>query len=102
MAEHSPGGGRRRQPPSGFQQAPWKRHRRSSASSGGALRGALPAEDILYRWHGPTFVAALNRAAAIEPVRAEVRRLFPIVPPLDALQRKVEIFTATQLSHDNI
>lgn len=91
------------------------------------FRGALPAEDVLYRWHGPTFVAILNRAAAIDSVRAEVRRfadkkleknfligsrsvslpiatnwtILPIVQPLDALLRKVEIFTATQLSHDN-
>jgi hypothetical protein len=28
--------------------------------------------------------------------------IFPIVPPLDALLRKLEIFTAAQKSHDHV
>ena len=86
---------------------------------------ALPSGDKLYRWEGPVLMAVLNRTAAIESVRAEVRRfaekkleksfltgsrsvvlpisttwaIFPILPPLEALLRKVEIFTAVQKSH---
>jgi GGDEF domain-containing protein len=98
------------------------------AVSAAHFRGALPAEDILYRWEGPALLAVLNRTGTIDSVRAEVRRfadkkleknfliglrsvllpistnwtIFPIVPPLEALLRKVEIFMATQLSHDNV
>jgi len=90
------------------------------------FRGALHAEDKLYRWNGPAFVAVISRTADIGSVREEVRRfadkklekifvigsrsvllpisaswaIFPIVQPIDALLRKVEIFTAAQISHD--
>lgn len=90
------------------------------------FRGALPAEDILYRWHGPALVAVLSRTSDIGYVRDEIRlfaekkleknfaigsrsvllpistswTVFPIVPPVDALLRKVEVFTAAQLSRD--
>jgi GGDEF domain-containing protein len=90
------------------------------------FRAALPAGDILYRWHGPALVAVLSRTVAIGSVRDEVRlfaekkleknfaigsrsvllpistswTVFPIVQPLDALLRKVEVFTAAQLSRD--
>jgi GGDEF domain-containing protein len=92
----------------------------------GHFRAALPAEDQLYRWQGPALVAVLSRTEAIGTVREEVRRfaekkleksfsigsrsvllpisaswaIFPIVPPLDALFRKVEIFTAAQVTAD--
>ncbi len=90
------------------------------------FRTALPAGDRLYRWDGPVLMAVLRRAAAIDSVREEVGRfagkkleksfaigarsvslpisaswaIFPTVPPLDALLRKVEIFIAAQTSPD--
>jgi GGDEF domain-containing protein len=86
------------------------------------FRSALSAGDLLYRWQGPALVAILSRSAAIDSVREEVGRfagkkleksfaigsrsvslpisaswaIFPIVPPMDALLRKVEVFTAAQ------
>ena len=92
------------------------------------FRAALLADDKLYRWQGPALLAVLNRTEDIGTVREEVRRfaekkleksfsigtrsvllpisaswtIFPLVPPLDALLRKVEIFTAAQISHDHV
>jgi GGDEF domain-containing protein len=92
------------------------------------FRSALPPEDRLYRWHGPVLVAVLRRTTAIDSVRNEVRRfadqkleetvaigtrsvslpisaswtVFPIVPPLDALLRKLETFTAAQAPHEHL
>ncbi len=90
--------------------------------------GSLSAEDKIYRWQGPALLAILNRTGAIATVRNEVARfaekrlektfvigsrsvllpistswtIFPIAPPVDALLRKVEIFTAAQVSHDYV
>lgn len=92
------------------------------------FRSALAAEDKLYRWQGPALLAVLRRTAALGLVREEVRRfaekkmeknfligsrsvllpisaswaVFPIIPPLDALLRKVDIFTAAQKAHDHV
>jgi GGDEF domain-containing protein len=92
------------------------------------FRGALAAQDQLYRWQGPALLAILNRTAAIDSVRDEVRRfaekklektfaigsrsvllpisaswtIFPIVPPLDALLQKIQTFTAAQASYDYV
>jgi GGDEF domain-containing protein len=92
------------------------------------FRGALAADDKVFRWQGPTLVAVLYRKGDINSVREEVRRfaerkmektfvigarsvllpistswtLFPVVAPLDALLRKIEIFTAAQMSHDYV
>lgn len=90
------------------------------------FRGALPAEDKLYRWNGPALLGVMSRTADIGVVRDEVRRfadkklekifvigarsvllpisaswaIFPLVQPIDALRRKVEIFITAHLSHD--
>lgn len=90
------------------------------------FRGALHADDKLYRWNGPALLAVMSRKAAAGTVRDEVRRfaekklekifvigsrsvllpisvswtIFPIARPVDALLRKVELFTAAQISHD--
>jgi GGDEF domain-containing protein len=92
------------------------------------FRAALLTEDELYRWDGPVLLGVMSRAAAIDSVREEVGRfagkkleksfaigsrsvslpistswaIFAIVPPLDALLKKVEIFIATQTSHDHV
>jgi len=92
------------------------------------IRGALSAEDKVFRWQGPALLAVLNRKEAIDSVRSEVRRfaerklqktfmigsrsvllpistswaIFPLIPPMDALMRKIEIFTAAQVSHENV
>jgi GGDEF domain-containing protein len=92
------------------------------------FRAALLTEDELYRWDGPVLLGVMSRAAAIDSVREEVGRfagkkleksfaigsrsvslpistswaIFPIVPPLDALLKKVETFIATQISHDHV
>ena len=84
------------------------------------FRRSLPAEDKLYPWQGTALLAVLSRTAAIDSIRAEVRRfadkklekvfvigsrsvllpicaswvIFPIVPPVDVLVRKIETFTA--------
>ena len=90
------------------------------------FRAALHTDDKLYRWNGPALLAVMCRTADISSVRDEVRRfadkklekifvigsrsvllpisaswaIFPIVTPVHALLRKVEIFTAAQVSHD--
>jgi hypothetical protein len=92
------------------------------------FRTALLTEDELYRCDGPVLLGARAAAAAIDSVREEVGRfagrkleksfaigsrsvslpistswvIFPIVPPLDALLKKVELFIATQTSHDHV
>ncbi len=84
------------------------------------FRSSLPAEDKLYPWQGNALLAVLGRTASIDSIRAEVRRfadkklekafvigsrsvllpicaswvIFPIVPPVDLLVRKIETFTA--------
>jgi GGDEF domain-containing protein len=96
------------------------------AAAANHFRSGLPADDKLYRWQGPALMAILCRKGGIDTVRGEVRRLaehrlektfvvdarsfmlpistnwavYPIVPPLDVLLRKVEIFTVAQLSRE--
>jgi GGDEF domain-containing protein len=92
------------------------------------FRSSLPAEDKLYRWQGPALVAVLHRHSALDSVRSEVGRfaekkleemfnisgrsillpisaswtVFPLVPPLDVLFRKIEIFTAAHVPRDYV
>jgi GGDEF domain-containing protein len=98
------------------------------AAAGEHLHGALSAEDKLFRWQGPVLMAILSRTDTIDVVRNEVRRfvekkldktfiigsravllpisiswaIFALTPPLDLLLRKIEIFTAAQISHDYV
>jgi GGDEF domain-containing protein len=86
----------------------------------------LGASDRLYRWHGPAVLALLNRSERIEKVRTEIRRfadiklektievgartvllpvsaswsVFALEPPLDALMKRLEAFTAAQVPRD--
>ena len=86
------------------------------------------AEDKLYRWDGLALLAILSRTVAIDAVRAEVRRfsdknleksfvigsrsvllpistrwvIFPIVPPLDVLVRKIDAFSAAQITQEAV
>jgi GGDEF domain-containing protein len=92
------------------------------------LRGALSADDKVFRWQGPALLALLNRRGALSDIRDELRRFiekkleknfiigsraillpvstswtaFPLVPPMDAMLRKIEIFTSAQVSHDYV
>jgi GGDEF domain-containing protein len=92
------------------------------------FRESLSNEDQLFRWQGPALVAILKREESIDAVREELRRfadkkidktfmfgarsillpistswtVFLIESPLDALIRKVETFTAAQLSSDYV
>jgi GGDEF domain-containing protein len=84
------------------------------------FRISLRAEDKLYQWQGIALLAVLGRTTSIDSIRAEVRRfadkklekvfvigsrsvllpicaswvIFPIIPPVDVLVRKIETFTA--------
>jgi GGDEF domain-containing protein len=93
------------------------------------FRGALSSSgDRLFRWQGPCLLALLNRNEDVSIIRSEIRRfaekkidktfvvgsrsvllpistswtVLPVAPPLDALLRKIEIFTAAQVSHDYV
>ena len=91
------------------------------------FRTSLPPADKLYPWQGTALLAVLSRTTAIDSIRAEIRRfadkklekvfvigsrsvllpicaswvIFPIVPPVDALVRKIETFTA-QVSPETV
>lgn len=91
------------------------------------FRSALSAADKLYRWQGPSLLGILRRGGSMESVSSEVRRfadvklegtfgvngrsillpisanwtILPIVPPLEMLIRKIEIFTAAQVPRDS-
>ena len=86
----------------------------------------LGATDQLFRWHGPAVLALLHRSDRIEKVRTEIRRfadvklektievgartvllpisaswsVFALEPPLDALLKRLEAFTAAQVPRD--
>ncbi len=90
------------------------------------FRSGLSSSDELYRWQGPAFLAILSRAKRIDQVRSEIRRFAdaPVQqtvqlgsravliqasaswsitqpsPPYEALQRKIETFTAAQVPRD--
>lgn len=92
------------------------------------FRAALSADDRVFRWHGPALLALLSRPGEIGLVRNEVRRfiekkldqtfiigsravllpisaswtVFPILPPVEAMLRKIEIFTSAQVLHDYV
>jgi diguanylate cyclase (GGDEF)-like protein len=92
------------------------------------LKKNLGATDQLYRWHGPAVIALLDRADRIEEVRTEMRRfadvklektievgartvllpisaswsVFAVEPTLDALLKRLEAFTAAQVSRELI
>jgi K+-transporting ATPase A subunit len=87
---------------------------------------SLLAGDKMYCWQWVTLLAILSRATGIDSVLAEVRSfsnkkleknfsigsrsvllpiclnwaLFPIVPPLEALVRKIETFTVAQATRE--
>nr|AER58202.1 diguanylate cyclase [uncultured Acidobacteriota bacterium] len=90
--------------------------------------GSLAASDQVFRWHGPALIALLEREERLEKVRAEIGRfaegklektikigaraimlpisatwtIFPVVSPLEELLKKLEAFTATQVSRDYV
>jgi GGDEF domain-containing protein len=92
------------------------------------IRAGLSADDKLFRWHGPGLLALLTRQGDLLSVRNELRRfieqkleknfvigsraimlpvstswaVFPLVPPIEATLRKIEIFTSAQVSHDYV
>ncbi len=92
------------------------------------IRAALSADDKVCRWQGPALLAILTRPENLMTVRDEIRRfadkklektfvvgtrsvllpistswtVFPIAAPVEALLRKIEIFTAAQISHDYV
>ena len=90
------------------------------------FRGNLGASDHVFRWHGPALVALLERECPLEAVRTEIRRfaevklektvevgartvmlpisatwtIIPVASPLEELLKKLEAFTAAQISRD--
>jgi GGDEF domain-containing protein len=86
----------------------------------------LSARDQVFRWQGPALVALLERTERLDRVRAEIRQfadtrvdktvevgqrtvlvplsaswsIFPLTPPLDALLKQLEAFTAAQVPRD--
>lgn len=90
------------------------------------FRSGLGRSDELYRWQGPAFLAILSRDKRIDQVRSEIRSFAdaPVQetvqlgsrevsiqvstnwsitqpsPPYEALQRKIETFTAAQVPRD--
>lgn len=90
------------------------------------FRSGLSNSDDLYRWQGPAFLAILSRDKRIDQVRSEIRHFadapvqetlqlgtravsiqvstnWSIIqpsPPYEALQRKIETFTAAQVPRD--
>jgi GGDEF domain-containing protein len=90
------------------------------------FRCNLGASDQVFRWDGPTLVAMLQRESPIETVRTEIRRfaeiklektvelgnrtvllpisatwsIFSVAPPMNELLKKMEAFTASQVSRD--
>jgi len=90
------------------------------------FRGNLGASDQVFRWHGPALVAVLQRESPLETVRTEIRRfaevklektievgnrtvllpisaswsMFSVAPPMEELLKKMEAFTASQVSRD--
>ncbi len=92
------------------------------------FRRNLAANDRLFRWHGPAVIALLEREERLEKVRTEIRRfieaklektievgnrtvmlpisaswsIFPVAPPMEELLKKLEAFTAAQVSRDHV
>ncbi len=90
------------------------------------FRCNLGASDQVFCWDGPTLVAMLQRESPIETVRTEIRRfaeiklektvelgnrtvllpisatwsIFSVAPPMNELLKKMEAFTASQVSRD--
>lgn len=90
------------------------------------FRSGLSSGDELYRWQGPAFLGILSRDKRIDQVRSEIRRfadapvqetiqlgnravlvqvstnwsIMQPSPPFEALQRKIETFTAAQVPRD--
>ncbi len=90
------------------------------------FRGNLGASDHVFRWHGPALIALLERSDRLENVRTEIRRfadvklektvevgartvmlpisaswtIFPVSSPMEDLLKKMEAFTAAQISRD--
>ena len=90
------------------------------------LRTGLTPSDQLYRWQGPAFLGIIVRDRRIDQVRSEIRRfadasvqqtfqvgsrevpiqvstnwsLMQVSPPFEALQKKIETFTAAQVPRD--
>ena len=90
------------------------------------FRSGLASSDQLYRWQGPAFLAILSRDKRIDQVRSEIRcfadasvqetvqlgsrevsiqvstnwSITQPSPPYEALQRKIETFTAAQVPRD--
>jgi GGDEF domain-containing protein len=90
------------------------------------FRNNLGARDQLFRWHGPSLVAVLERQGRIETVRTEISRfaeaklektaevgnrtvllpisgtwsVFTVASPIDELLKKMEAFTASQVPRD--
>jgi GGDEF domain-containing protein len=90
------------------------------------FRKSLSARDQIYRWHGPTLVALLERTERIDHIRAEVRNfadsrmdktmeigqrtvlipisaawvVFPMEPPADVFLKQIDLFTTAQLPRE--
>jgi len=90
------------------------------------FRSGLTADDQLFRWQGPSFLAILSRNSRIDTVRSEIRHLADsqldqtievgnrtvLIPvssnwsvlqassSLEALQKKIEAFTAAQVPRE--
>lgn len=90
------------------------------------FKANLSASDQLFRWHGPSIIALLERNDRLDKVRSEIRRfaeiklektievanrtvllpiasvwsLFSVAPPMEDLLKKMEAFTAAQVPRD--
>ena len=90
------------------------------------FQGNLAANDQLFRWHGPAFLAVLERSGSLEAVRTETCRfadaklektvevgsrtvmlpisatwsIFNVTPPIEELFRKLEAFMAAQMPRE--
>ncbi len=90
------------------------------------FRKGLSARDQIFRWHGPTLVAVLERTERIDRIRAEIRNfadvrmdktieigqrsvlipisaawvIFPVEPPADVFLKQMDIFIAAQLPRE--
>lgn len=92
------------------------------------FKSNLAARDQVFRWHGPSIIALLEREDRLEKVRTELRRfadvklektvevanrtvllpisaswsIFSVAPPMEELLKKMEAFTAAQVPRDYV
>jgi GGDEF domain-containing protein len=92
------------------------------------LKQGLSTRDRIFRWTGPAVAAVIERTEKLDRIRTEIRRfadlklektvevgqrtvllpisgiwsVFPVAPPLDALLKQIEAFTASQVPRDYV